>query len=143
MSIAALLFNKRASSLTASYNDTANAEAVENVLIVTIIMIGICIVISLLLALIPAKIAQNKGYRGGLWWLYGLFLFWIALIHSLCIENKNAKRVIPSTPTKRVVSPTSQSDANVKKLKQYKELLDSGVITQAEFDQKKKELIDL
>ncbi len=34
------------------------------------------------------------------------------------------------------------NDANVKKLKQYKELLDSGVITQEEFEQKKKELLN-
>lgn len=32
---------------------------------------------------------------------------------------------------------------NVQKLKSYKDLLDSGVITQEEFDKKKSELLDL
>ena len=143
MSSAMLFFNKHAGALAASYNEAANAKATENVLIVTIITIGISLVISLLLPLIPARIAQNKGYSGGLWWLYGFFLFWIALIHSLFLKDKNVKRVIPPTPTKRVAPPTSQSDTKVKKLKQYKELLDNGIITQEEFEQKKKELIDL
>ena len=137
MSSAMLFFNKRVGVLAASTNAT------DSVWIVPIIMIGICLVISLLLPLIPAKIAQNKGYSGGLWWLYGFFLFWVALIHSLFLKDKNVKRLIPPTPAKRVAPPTSQSDTKVKKLKQYKELLDNGIITQEEFEQKKKELIDL
>lgn len=44
-------------------------------------------------------------------------------------------------------SGESETDINslslVEKMNQYKELLDSGIITQEEFDRKKKELLDL
>ncbi len=38
-------------------------------------------------------------------------------------------------------SETSNTSDNIQKIKKYKELLDSGIITQEEFDQKKKELL--
>jgi len=38
------------------------------------------------LALIPARIAQKKGRSFLLWWLYGLPVFLIALIHSLIMS---------------------------------------------------------
>ncbi|MBF0438290.1 MAG: hypothetical protein HQL93_04125 [Magnetococcales bacterium] len=45
--------------------------------------------ITAILALIPAKIAGNKGRSLGVWWLYGVLLFPIAFIHSLLIiKNK-------------------------------------------------------
>lgn len=38
------------------------------------------------LALIPASVARDKGRSFGVWWLYGL-LFWIvALIHALLLS---------------------------------------------------------
>ena len=43
-----------------------------------------------LLACIPAKIAQGKGRNAVLWFVYGLFFFLIALIHSLFLKP-NAK----------------------------------------------------
>lgn len=123
---------------------------VAEVLIITVIIpVVLGLVIGALVALIPATIAKNKGYRAGLWWLYGLLLFWVALIHALCLTDKTAKprvmvvRAAPARPAAPTAAPAvSDSDAKVKKLKQYKELLDSGVITQEEFDQKKKELLD-
>lgn len=41
------------------------------------------------LAFIPAYIAGRKGRSFGLWWVYGYFLFIIALIHSLAIKNES------------------------------------------------------
>jgi hypothetical protein len=49
----------------------------------------ITLVIAALLALIPANIAKNKGRSFGLWWVYGFFLFLIALIHSLVMKDKS------------------------------------------------------
>jgi hypothetical protein len=40
------------------------------------------------LAFIPAKIAQGKGRSFGPWYVYGFFLFLIALIHSLVMKPK-------------------------------------------------------
>ena len=45
--------------------------------------------IALLLGVIPAMIAKNKGREFFVWYIYGVFLFLIALIHSIVIkENK-------------------------------------------------------
>ena len=83
--------------------------------------------------LIPATIAKNKGYRFGLWWLYGLVLFIIAFIHALTLRDKNA----PALP----VVFSGQSNAG--ELEKYKELLDTGVITPEEFDEKKKQILGI
>ena len=109
------------------------------------IPVVIGLIASALLALIPCTVAKNKGYKAGLWWLYGFFLFWIALIHALCLKDLTVKpkvTVVRTAPARPVAPAPTASDAKVKKLKQYKELLDSGVITQEEFEQKKKELLD-
>jgi len=45
------------------------------------------IFIALVIACIPAAIAQRKGRQFGLWYLYGLLLFPIALIHSLAASK--------------------------------------------------------
>ena len=85
------------------------------------------------LAFIPASIARNKGYSFGLWWFYGWMLFIVAIIHVSLIPDKNAPAAGPAAP------PISSAD----ELKGYKELLDMGAITQAEFDAKKKQLLGL
>ena len=80
------------------------------------------------LGLIPARIAKKKGYSFGLWWLFGFFFFLIALIVSLFLADKNAGQKAEAI---------NGADA----LAKYKELLDAGVITQEEFDAKKKQLL--
>ena len=54
-------------------------------------VVVVLIVINLIIAAIPATIATNKDKNRsfGLWYIYGFFLFLIALIHSLCISNRN------------------------------------------------------
>ena len=108
----------------------------EALAITVIIPAIIGLAASILLALIPAYIAKNKGRSAGLWWLYGLFLFWIALIHALLLSDKTAKPAV--TVVRTAPSP---AEAKLKMLKQYKELLDSGAITQEEFEEKKKTLL--
>lgn len=44
--------------------------------------------VSALLGLIPAKIASNKGRKFSTWWIYGFFLFVIALVHSMLIKQE-------------------------------------------------------
>jgi hypothetical protein len=40
------------------------------------------------LACIPASIAKKKGYSFGLWWVYGWFLFIVALLHSFALQSR-------------------------------------------------------
>jgi hypothetical protein len=44
------------------------------------------IVVAVLLGLIPASIAKNKGYEFATWWLYGALLFIVALPHALLMK---------------------------------------------------------
>ena len=80
------------------------------------------------LAFIPANIAKNKGKSFGLWWFYGWMLFIVALIHSLLLPDPNAGSSAPWT---------NRAD----EIKKYKDLLDSGAITQQEYDEKKQQLL--
>ena len=41
-----------------------------------------------MLSVIPAFIADNKGYSFGLWWLYGFILFPLAFFHSISLREK-------------------------------------------------------
>jgi len=97
--------------------------------------------IAALLGLIPANIAKEKGYSFGLWWFYGWMLFIVAIIHVQFIPNKNEdsssyrSSSIPYTP------PMQMSASE--ELKQYKELLDQGVITQEDYDKKKKQIMGI
>ena len=89
------------------------------------------------LGFIPAEIAKKKGRTNyWLWWFYGWMLFIVALIHSLCMDDLNASE---STPEKHKSAYIGSAD----ELKKYKDLLDCGVITQEEFDAKKKQLLGL
>ncbi len=47
----------------------------------------IVLVIGLLLAVFPSKIADKKGYSGTLFYFYGLFSFLIALIHAASLPD--------------------------------------------------------
>ena len=57
------------------------------------------------------------------------------MIHALLLSDKTAK------PTPVVRTAPTPAEAKLKMLKQYKELLDSGAITQEEFEAKKKTLL--
>ena len=79
------------------------------------------LIVLLLLAIIPARIAKKKGYSFPLFYVFGVFFWLVALIVSLVMPDKNAN--------------------NASELVSYKKLLDEGVITQEEFDKKKRELL--
>jgi hypothetical protein len=44
------------------------------------------LVVAVLIGLIPAAIAKNKGRSFGVWWLYGAILFIVALPHALMLK---------------------------------------------------------
>jgi len=61
------------------------------------------------------------------------------VISSVLIERQNKEKIITATTTIKQEIPQSNAD----ELKKYKELLDMNVITQEEFDAKKKQLLNL
>jgi hypothetical protein len=42
--------------------------------------------VAILLGLIPASIAKNKGRNFGLWWFYGAMIWIVAFPHSLLLK---------------------------------------------------------
>ena len=105
-------------------------------------LLGYCLVVLLIaagLGFIPATIAKKKGYSFGLWWLYGWMLFIVAIIHVCLIPDKNAPQAPSAGPVRRPPPPPGTAD----EIRKYKELLDSGVLTQEEFEQKKRQLLGL
>ena len=48
------------------------------------------LIIAVIIGLIPAYIAKNKGRSFGLWWLYGAALFIVALPHALIMKPDKA-----------------------------------------------------
>jgi len=96
---------------------------------------GYFIVVSAL-AYIPSHIAGKKGYNVVLWWFYGWAFFLIAFVHALTLPPKYG-----ADYEYQKSAPPGQSPAN--ELKNYKELLDTGAITQEEFEKKKKDLLGL
>lgn len=97
----------------------------------------IILMIAAVLAFIPASIAKEKGYCFGLWWFYGWMLFIVSIIHVSLIPDKNAKSRNPSS-----VPYCPPSITPPEEIKQYKELLDSGAISQEEFEKKKKQILN-
>jgi hypothetical protein len=79
------------------------------------------------------SILENKGYTDTtLYFWLGFFFTIIGILIAALKPDLNAQ---PAQPVKTV----TEAD----ELKMYKELLDSGAITQDEFDQKKKQLLGL
>lgn len=80
-------------------------------------------------AVASGKIASQKGYSYNVFALIGFLTGIIGLIIAAVIPDK-------STDTSR-----NTEAATADALLSYKELLDNGTITQAEFDAKKRELL--
>lgn len=100
--------------------------------------------IAAFLGLIPASLAQKKGYSFGLWWLYGWALFIVAIVHVSLIpekkvESENIRQM--SQETKNIVK--SPELKKIDELRQYKELYDEGILTLEEFEMKKRQLLGL
>ena len=55
------------------------------------------LIILLVIALIPASIASKKGKNFGLWYLYGVVLWIVALIHSIVLPDDSQNQTNNST----------------------------------------------
>lgn len=94
--------------------------------IILLLFVIFLIVILFVVLLIPARIANKKGYSYIGFLVFAVFFYPIALIVSLLIDDKSSYK-----------SESDKADALIK----YKQLLDEGVITQEEFDIKKSEYL--
>ena len=54
--------------------------------------LGLYLLVSVLLGLIPATIAQRKGWPFLTWWVYGALLIVIAFPHSLLVKPNPERR---------------------------------------------------
>lgn len=91
--------------------------------------------IAALLGLIPANIAKEKGHSFGLWWFYGWMIFIVAIIHVQFIPDKSASNNARHSSSIPYCQPSQLSAAD--ELRQYKELMDQGVISSEDFEKKK------
>lgn len=103
-----------------------------------ILYIIIYLAIAAALAIIPANIAEVKGYRFAVWWLYGFLLWPFATIHIACLPNKNAIKVIIDA----LGHERKPFDA-ANEIDKYNELYEQGVISGEEFEKKRKQLLTI
>lgn len=98
----------------------------------------VMLVLLIFLAVIPANIAQGKGYSFWGYYFFGLCFFLPALVVALVIPDKTNGEKKPSavsSSTKK--APMGTADEIAK----YKKLLDEGAITDTEFVNIKKQLL--
>lgn len=103
---------------------------IERLLSSNVTAVIIVLIIILLVFAIPGFIAKSKGRSFVGFLIFGLFLWPIALIVALCMKNEKKEREIAY----KINAPDM--------LISYKKLLDDGVITQKEFNQKKNEIFN-
>ncbi|MGN0572944.1 MAG: zinc metalloprotease HtpX family protein [Acutalibacteraceae bacterium] len=121
------------------------------------------VLLAIPLGLIPAFIAKKKGHSFGLWWLYGWALFIVAIIHVMFIEDRTvtqspnyysnnsvspaqyAPTPVPASTNKVEVNQAPKNSiGNVsEELRALKDLLDKEIISQDDFEAKKKQILGL
>jgi len=91
------------------------------------------LILLMLIGLIPAVIAAKKGRNFVLWWIYGMALWIIALIHSLLIKS----------PAQKAQEEMLLSGARggAEELERFAALKEKGLITEAEFNAKKRAIL--
>jgi hypothetical protein len=93
------------------------------ILIVTVLIIG----------LIPAMIASSKGRGFVGWYIYGCLLFIVALVHALLLKS-------PAQQAQEAMF-LRRGHSEAEELEKFAKLKDQGVITEAEFQAKKRVIL--
>lgn len=133
------------------------------------LMFILSIIIRSVLGFISQTINENKGYEGGFWWGFLLGTIGIIVValkeeHYYRPDYNEARPLVKwkcekcgltnyteacscgntKTTNDAIIAVKTKKDKEqevVNALKSYKELLDTGIITQEEFDKKKAELL--
>lgn len=110
----------------------------------------VCFILWLLCGVVCYLIMKSKGYPNDVCLIHGiggLFLGFIWLIVVLCKSNfvptQGTSGLQISGQTLNGAGSTSLGQNTADELRKYKELLDDGVITEAEFQAKKEQLLKL
>jgi len=110
-------------------------------------LIGIIVGISRLVwAIVCAVKAYDKGKSEVGWFFLGLLLGLLGFIILLCLPDEALVAYQDRVP--RMLANNGQSApqpqrSSVEEIKKLKELLDSGLITQSEFEAKKKKILGI
>ena len=110
--------------------------------------------INLIWAYICEFIGNSKGYYKGCF-PWGLFLGFIGVIICLCKPNVKNQQImagymdqqteilnhLSNHESKQIVR--TEFEDNVERIREYKKLLDDGIITEDDFEKKKKELLNI
>lgn len=136
---------------------SACSGSIGDKLVIGALLFDMAIVIgtALLFGFATKKIIENKGYSEN-WFWWGFFFGAIALIVALTKPDvrQNSRPASPNTyynsysgyaSTRPQTNTAPQRDdemERINKLKAYKELLDAGAITEEEFAEKKKSLLN-
>ena len=97
------------------------------------------------------RLAVSKGKQSDISTLCLILSIFISIVPPIIMQDKINNIVKPKTYVNTAVNSDTVSATKVNasaigiadEIKKYKELLDEGVITQEEFDAKKKQLLDL
>ncbi|MDP2765659.1 MAG: SHOCT domain-containing protein [Brevundimonas sp.] len=92
------------------------------------------ILIAVVIGLIPAAIASNKGQNFFLWWLYGAALWIVAIIHAIVLKG-------PEQMQREAAFARGGSEAQ--ELERFAKLKAEGHISEDEFAAKKRQLLGL
>lgn len=98
------------------------------------------VVVLMVLFSILASIMDDYGYCAPINWLFYVNMFFIVAT-TLLVFMRLSKNIKDEPRKVKVVSVATIS--NAEELTKYKKLLDMGVITQEEFDAKKKQILGL
>ena len=82
---------------------------------------------------ITNMILRNKGYNDN-WFWWGFFFGFLATIVA---STKTNQKVL------EVIKPTLNTNTEANEIREYKKLLDEGIITKEEFEDKKKKILDI
>ncbi len=109
---------------------------------------------NLIWAYICESVIKSKGYlKGGFLW--GLFFGFLGLIICLCKPNyKNQQMVADYMDQQtKILDHLSNHESktdnktgfenNIEQIREYKKLLDDGVITEEDFEKKKKKILNI
>lgn len=92
-------------------------------------VIVVALVVGVICAYASTNIAREKGYEPLLYGVLGFCLGVIGLIVALVIPDKSNKGLTDSATTAEALT-------------NYKKLLDEGILSQEEFDEKKRQLLE-